>query len=137
MPIILDYGSCTTKVGWSAIDEPQLIVRSLVSKSKDTGQGIATIATMNKQVDLLKLNYRSPYQRNIVQHFGLLQSLNDYIFNQIGINDTSVNHPVMITEPAANPEYCRVNLYEQIFECYGCSSLFSGIDSLYSLFYEL
>ncbi len=26
--------------------------------------------------------------------------------------------PLLITEPIANPEYCRINLMEMMFECY-------------------
>jgi len=37
-----------------------------------------------KEIDFLKFNYRSPFERNIVQHSGLLENLNDYIFNELG-----------------------------------------------------
>ena len=83
----------------------------------------------------------------------------DHIFSRLGIDsDGKVDHPLAITEPLCNPNYCRhrmhwttfvfckrVALYnvtlvhflemnELLFECYNIPSVFYGVDSLFSLF---
>ena len=108
------------KQGWGTSTTPDLCVQSLLSKSKDAKTSITTalVASKIRDVDLFKGNYRSPYERNIVQQFGLLENLNDFIFSEIGVVNSKVDHPLIITEPIANPEYCRQNILEQYFECY-------------------
>lgn len=32
----------------------------------------------------MKSNFRSPFERNVIQHAGLLEHVNDYIFSEIG-----------------------------------------------------
>ena len=65
---MIDYGSCTTKAGWSYSSQPDLVFRSLISKTKDTktNSSSSIIATKHKEVDLFKGNFRSPYERNII-----------------------------------------------------------------------
>lgn len=136
MPIVIDFGSHTIKAGWAESPSPNLVFRSLVSKTKDTksNQSCALIATAQKEVDLFKANYRSPFERNIIQHYGLLENINDYIFEQLQAGQEGTYHPVIITECFANPEYCRLNLLEQFFECYSVPRLFLGVDALFSYF---
>ena len=49
------------------------------------------------------MNYRSPFENNIIIHFGLLESINDYIFNELNITRDRVDHPVILSECFANP----------------------------------
>ena len=60
--------------------------------------------------------------------------MTDFVLDQLMLEKTS--HPVLLTEPIANPEYCRTNLYEQMFECYGCPKVFLGVDALFSSYYH-
>ncbi|KAL4456886.1 hypothetical protein ABPG74_014524 [Tetrahymena malaccensis] len=138
IPILIDYGSGITKAGWGNSAKPDLSVQSLLSKSKDSKTSITQALTSSKikDVDLFKGNYRSPYERNIIQQFGLLENLNDFIFNEIGVVESKVDHPLIITEPVANPEYCRQNLLEQYFECYEIPSVMIGVDTFFATFYE-
>lgn len=107
-----------------------------MSKNKDTkgGYNIPQIGVKSRDIDTFKGNFRSPYERNIVQHFGLFESMNDFIFDWLNLQETK--HLVLLTEPIANPEYCRNNLYEQLFECYECPKLFLGIDCLFGTYYH-
>ena len=36
-----------------------------------------------------------------------MENLNDFIFNEIGVIEEKVDHPLIITEPFANPDYSR------------------------------
>ena len=51
---------------------------------------------------------RTQFDRNVVTHFYLQEQIFDYIFTHLGINTAgAVNHPIVITEPVVNPNYCR------------------------------
>ncbi len=73
------------KKGWANFDAPNLVTRTLVSKTKDakTAQTAAVIATRYKDVDIFKGNFRSPFEKNIVNHFGLLENINDFVFTEL------------------------------------------------------
>lgn len=66
----------------------------------------------------MKLNYHVPYERNVMLHWSIMENINDYIFTELGVSGSKVDHPCMITECFANPEYTRASLVEQLFECY-------------------
>ena len=44
---------------------------------------MSLIATKYKDIYIFKGNFRSPYEKNIIQHFGLFESINDYIFSEL------------------------------------------------------
>ena len=77
--------------------------------------------------------------------------MNDYIFSElgmdfdiiifinifnIGLDDTKINHPLVITECFANPEFFRSKILEQMFECYQIPSLIVGVDCMFSYHYN-
>jgi len=86
--------------------------------------------------NLTRNNYKTPFERNVIQHFGLLENLNDYAFSELGVNDSRVNHPLIVTECFASPDYCRSRLFEQLFECYQTPSVVLGVDALFSHYYN-
>ncbi len=97
----------------------------------------ASINTSYDQLDFVKINYKSPYERNIVLHFSLLEQCNDYIFGELARPNKKIRNPLIITEPVGNPIHCRSSLLEQLFECYEIDSVLIGIDALFAYFYEL
>jgi actin-related protein 5 len=87
LPILIDYGSYSTKAGWANSDNPDLVFRSVISKNKDLKNIYQPVLVGNqlKDFDYSKLNYRSPYENNLIIHFGIMESMNDYIFSELGI----------------------------------------------------
>lgn len=75
-PIIIDYGSENIAAGYECGDGPELVFRPQVAKNRDLSKGDVavktSINTSYDQLDFLKNNYKSPYERNIVLHFSLL-----------------------------------------------------------------
>jgi len=138
IPIVIDYGSNATKAGWGNSEYPSLVFRSVISKNKDLKNVDGSIIVGNKLKDFEynKNNYKTPFERNVIQHFGLLENLNDYTFAELGVNDSRVNHPVLVTECFASPDYCRSRLFEQLFECYQTPSVVLGVDALFSHYYN-
>ena len=87
-----------------------------------------------REVDLYKGNYISPYERNLLVHFGMLESIHDYVFSNLEVTDNSVNYPLMISECLGNADISRNSLLEQLFECYNVPSVFIGADILMSYY---
>lgn len=75
---------------------------------------------------------KSPFDGQIPINFDILESLFDSIFCKLGIDTTAVEHPIVLTEPIASPNYSRRLTSELMFECYGVPSLTYGIDALFS-----
>lgn len=96
-----------------------------------------TINFSYEQLDFLKSNYRSPFDRNIIQHFSALEHCNDFVFSSLGCADDNVRSPLVVSETPANPIYCRTQLLEMLFECYGVPEVFIGCDALFAYFHEL
>jgi actin-related protein 5 len=61
----------------------------------------------------------------------------DYTFGHLGLsNESSIEYPVLMTEPLCNPNYCRSNVSELLFECYRASAVSYTVDSLLSFYYN-
>ncbi|KAI8988523.1 hypothetical protein BDF20DRAFT_337377 [Mycotypha africana] len=61
-----------------------------------------------------------------------MENILDYIFVILGINTSTVNHPVVLTETPCVPQYTRTRLNELLFENYNIPKVAYGIDSLFS-----
>lgn len=83
--ILIDYGSELIVSGFDNSKVPDLIFRPQITKNRDLAKGDievkASINTSFEQVEFFKNNYKSPYERNIILHFSLLEHCNDYIFS--------------------------------------------------------
>ncbi|KAL0491669.1 actin-related protein [Acrasis kona] len=84
-------------------------------------------------IDYAKYNARSPFDRDVLYNHDLQEHILDYVFYKLGLlNESSVRHPIVITEAVCNPNFARKNMYEMLFECYRVPSVCSGIDALFS-----
>ncbi|KAM3143564.1 hypothetical protein pb186bvf_004326 [Paramecium bursaria] len=126
--MIIDYGSSTTKAGLSVARNPQLQFRSYVNKFKDNVNMNNMIAQSDQ--DIFK-NFRSPFEKNLLQHIGALETITDYIFTKLNIDQP---YPTLLTECFGSTDVARNMLLELMFECYNLPSVMLGVDSLYSLF---
>ena len=136
--IIIDNGSYECRAGWSICKEPNIRFRSLVAKPKLNDSTISSFVVGNKifEFEQGKIHKKSPFEKNIVTHFGTQEHIFDHIFSNLNIRDSNVNHPILITEPFANLNFSRKNITELLFEAYGVPSICYGIDMLFSLYYN-
>ena len=136
--IIIDNGSYECRAGWSICQEPNLRFRSLVAKPKLNDSTLSSFVVGNKifEFEQGKIHKKSPFEKNIVTHFGTQEHIFDHIFSNLNIRDSNVNHPILITEPFANLNFSRKNITELLFEAYGVPSICYGIDMLFSLYYN-
>lgn len=99
--------------------------RNLVAKPrKDKKKDAPTAANENAfqigdeiDVDAMRLLLKNQFERNVVTHPIYQEHIFDYIFGKL-IKTESEDwrpHTVLITEPLANPNYCRQSEYLKKF----------------------
>jgi actin-related protein 5 len=136
-PLVLDFGSFTTRAGWAGQRDPCLSFRSLAGKAKSGKGDIVNVAGDQLLCkDIIKTVMRSPFEKDVLQNLESAETLLDYTFMQLGINTERVQHPVMITEGVCAPNYARGRMYEMLFECYGVPKVAFGIDALLAYEYN-
>jgi actin-related protein len=83
--IIIDNGSYECRAGWSICDEPNMRFKNLVAKPKIQNKAEHTFLVGNDilSIEQGKLNKKSPFDKNIVSHFGTQEHVLDYIFTNM------------------------------------------------------
>jgi actin-related protein 5 len=118
-----------------------MVFRPQISKNRDASKADLPIKgfvnTSYEQLELTRNNYKSPYERNLVLHFSLLEQCNDYLLGELVRPNRRLRSPLIISEPFANPQHCRNAFLEQFFECYEIDSVMVGVDALFAYFYEV
>lgn len=114
-PIIIDYGSEVIKAGYDMNENgPCLVFRPQISKTRDPNKMDLPIkAAMNlsyDQLDFSKSNFKSPFEKNIILHFSILEQCNDYIFSEMVRPNKPIYSPIVISEPFGNPIHCRTSV---------------------------
>mmetsp|Transcript_25704 Transcript_25704/g.45056 ORF Transcript_25704/g.45056 Transcript_25704/m.45056 type:complete len:686 (-) Transcript_25704:6942-8999(-) len=136
-PIVIDNGSYNLRAGWAGDSEPLLDFRNAVARQKNSNEEVLhLVGSEIPDVDLQRLSLKSPFERNIVQHFHAQEYILDYVFSALGVKESSVAHPLFVTEAVSNPNYCRGRFMELAFECYGVPSISFGVDGLLSWKYN-
>ena len=145
--IVIDNGSFEMRAGWSFNEKegPYLRCQNISSKPKYfAGSGGLTKA-MTEMIlvgnELIDMNTdregvkKSMFDKNVVFQKPILENSLDLVFSHIGLaHETSIDFPVMITEPLCNPSYSRAMVNELMFECYNVQALSFGVDSLMAFY---
>nr|CAD7401660.1 unnamed protein product [Timema cristinae] len=158
-PLIIDNGSYNCRAGWGVNKDPSLIFKNLIAKPrKERGKKDGDLQVGNDitNIEAVRFQLKSQFDRNVVTHFEAQEHVLDYIFTHLGVDtEGCVNHPVIITEAFLNPNYSRHCMYEWVlmkkppnkrlqgwflilmmsellFECYKIPSVCYGVDSLFS-----
>jgi len=132
-PLVIDVGSHSTRAGWAGEKDPCVVLRSLVGKAKDGKGDLVTLAGDQLLCrDISKTMVRSPFEKDVVQHFESMETILDYTLYRMGIHTEKLYHPVLVTEALCNPNYCRSRFSEILFECYGAPKVAYGVDALFA-----
>lgn len=134
--IIIDNGSFECRAGYSSFNTPSISFRSLVAKPKMQYQTSFVVGNKIFDYEQGKIHKKSPFEKNIIAHFGTQEHIFDHIFSHLEIQSENVNHPIVFTEPFCNLTYSRKNITEMLFELYGVPSLTYGVDFLFSLYHN-
>jgi len=113
--------------------------RNILAKSKsgkESGKSFYLVGNELNDIALGKANIKSPFEKNIVSHPGLMEHVLDYAFAQLGIFTEKIDHPIFMTEPLCNTLSAREKISELLFECYQVPLLSYGIDSTLALYYN-
>lgn len=133
VPLVIDIGSWTTRVGWASHDNPQLHFESVVSKYRDRKSReqmiLAGVDCFSEPT--ARSSMRSPYDGYLLTNVDVLENLLDYSFCKLGVKCLS-DHAVFMTEPAVNMGPCRSLVSELLFEAYNVPKVAYGIDGLCS-----
>ncbi|XP_043213325.1 actin-related protein 5-like [Amphibalanus amphitrite] len=140
VPLILDNGSYTAKVGWTNQQDPAMIFKNLITKirkdkmKKDMETQIGNDIV---SVEAGRLNLRTQFDHGVVTHFEAQETLLDYSLTHLGVNTPDgLQHPMVISEPPANLNSSRAAMSELLFECYRVPSISYFVDALASLRYN-
>lgn len=115
-PLIIDNGSFGCRAGWATDHSPRLIFRNQLAKprrdrNKKEGDAPAPVTQIGNDIlniEALRFQLRTQFDRNIVTHFQVQEQIFDYIFKHLGIDTVGqVNHPIVLTEALLNPNYSR------------------------------
>ncbi|KAM8705973.1 hypothetical protein ACLKA7_010296 [Drosophila subpalustris] len=153
--LIIDNGSYECRVGWHDTKVPELRFRNVLTKprkdrKKDNqvtpdaqppaaaveeskGNGEIQVGNDITNIEAVRAHLKSPFERNVITNWNHQEQIFDYIFTKMGFEGKeSIAHPIVLTEALANPNLCRRQMSELLFECYGVPAVSYGIDALYS-----
>ncbi|KAJ9088738.1 Nuclear actin-protein involved in chromatin remodeling, variant 2 [Entomophthora muscae] len=140
--LVIDFGSSHCRAGWSTEAEPRVVFDSIVAKYREraskggvAGRGNIHAGSLCHSNITAKANIKTPFDTDVINTIEYAEYILDYAFLNLGIDSPSIDHRVVMTEPAGNPCYSRNSMTELLFECYQVPSLTYGVDSLFS-FYE-
>lgn len=116
-------GSYQCRAGWSTSPEPLLIFKNLIAKprkertKKDTQIETNQVNQQQPQlqvgndivnIEAVRFQLKTQFDRNIVTHFEAQEHLFDYTFTHLGLDtDNCVPHPIVCTEAILNPNSSR------------------------------
>ncbi|KAI7849233.1 hypothetical protein BDC45DRAFT_280243 [Circinella umbellata] len=108
-PIVIDNGSYQCRAGWATEKNPALVFDNVVSRYKDRKINLNMVSVgMDAYADPAgRSNARSPFDGNVVCDFDRMETILDYIFTTLGINTSSIDHPLVMTEAVCVPQYSR------------------------------
>lgn len=131
--VVVDIGSYWTRAGYAEDSEPRMVFRTQVSKPRTKKNGETDIAVGDALtvVEYQRAVLKSPFDGQLASHFSLMETILDYAFEGLGILKPQT-HNIVMTEPLANPSYCRKHMNHLLLEQYGFKSVSYGIDSLLS-----
>ncbi|XP_016992611.2 actin-related protein 5 [Drosophila takahashii] len=152
--LVIDNGSYECRVGWSDSKEPELRFRNVLTKPrKDRKKEAAATSAEGSSssaapveapaeiqvgnditnIEAVRAHLKSPFERNVITNWNHQEQIFDYIFTKMGFEGQErIDHPIVLTEALANPNFCRQQMSELLFECYGIPAVSYGIDALYS-----
>lgn len=135
IPLVIDNGSYQCRAGWASMDKPQLIFKNVTAKQRGKKEAELQVGNDISNIEVVRWILRTQFDRNVVTQYDVQEQVFDYIFNHLGIDTEScVDHPIVMSEALGNPNYCRQQMSELLFECYHVPQVAYGNDALFSLY---
>lgn len=138
VPIALDLGTSSFKIGLTNSDKPNNVYPSIVSRYRDrkASQTLTIIGNDIYRDQSLRTSLKAPFDGPLIINWDYIEFMLDYSFEHLGVNSDNgrVNNPIIMTEPVCCPSAQRKNMYELLFEAYRAPKVVFGIDSLFSYY---
>lgn len=142
VPIALDFGSLSVRIGLTNSNTPSNVFPNLVAKYRDrkTGQNLTLIGNdvfrEAPYYPTLRTGAKSPFDGLLITNWDYVESILDYSFEHLSItsDNGALNNPIIMTEPPAATFGYRKGMYEMMFEAYMVPKVVFGIDSLFSFY---
>jgi actin-related protein 5 len=59
-------------------------------------------------IEVVRWLLKTQFDKNVVTQYDVQEQIFDHIFQKLGINsEGGIHHPILLTEPPLNPNYCR------------------------------
>lgn len=110
-------GSYQCRVGWATSSEPLLVFKNFIAKlrkerykkeNSDISQvPLIQIGNEIVNIEAVRFQLKSQFDKNIVTHFETQEQLFDYSFSHLGIDTERIAHPIVLTEAFLNPNSSR------------------------------
>ena len=133
--IVIENGSYECKAGFVANNEPDLIFKNLSfrPKTRNSEPESVLVGREIESLETFRSQLKTPFDRNVVTQFDTQEAIFDHVFSKLRIQSVNcVDHPIVMSEPVVNPNYCRKFMSELAFECYCVPSLLYYTDALSS-----
>lgn len=138
VPIAIDLGTSTWRVGLTNSSEPNNIFPGLISRYRDR-KALKTLTIVGNDVysdSVLRSTIKTPFDGPLITNWDYIEFMLDYSFEHLGVTSDNgkLNNPIIMTEPITCTHNQRKSMYELLFEAYQVPKVSFGIDSLFSYY---
>ncbi|KAK2181991.1 hypothetical protein NP493_372g02003 [Ridgeia piscesae] len=100
-------------------DKPRLIFKNVVARQRSKKQDAdVLIGNDIRNLEVVRWQLKTQFDRGVVAQYDIQEQVFDYIFAHLGVDTVgSVDHPVVMTEPLCNPNYCRLRKFSHHPPC--------------------
>ena len=142
IPIIIDFGTSSIKVGFSGQEKPSLVFPNIFGEMKYPKAGGLLKKDEKREVignDCLKymgvIQLKYPSVHGMFKDTEDIDQILEYIYTNLDINMAEVKeHPVLVTEPLLSPIENRQNIAKVLFEKHKIEYLFFASQPVLSLY---
>ncbi|KAJ6255712.1 actin-7-related [Anaeramoeba flamelloides] len=137
LPLVIDNGTQTTKVGFGGDDTPRAVIITVVGRSRHpgimVGMGLKDSYVGEEALNTRRmLRYTYPIENGIVTNWEDVESIWHHIFdNELRV--APEGHPVLLTESISNSKANREKTTEIMFETFNTPAMYLVSDQLLSL----
>ncbi|ODQ82764.1 hypothetical protein BABINDRAFT_159277 [Babjeviella inositovora NRRL Y-12698] len=135
VPICIDLGAHSTKIGLANAAVPNNVFPSIVSRWRDRkiSQTLTIVGNDVFRDSSVKLAMKTPFDGPMIANWDYIEYMLDYSFEHLGVNSSGgVDNPVVMTEAMGAPHVFRKNMYQLLFEAYNAPTVAFGLDSLFA-----
>lgn len=142
IPIAIDFGSLSVRIGLTNSEQPSNVFPNLVSKHRErkTGYNLTLVGNdlfrESVHYPTLRSGAKSPFDGLLITNWDYVESILDYSLEHLSVTSENgcLNNPIIMSEPPAATFGYRKGMYEMMFEAYQAPKVVFGIDSLFSFY---